>query len=111
MKYFFKYHFPSKHYALIVAENNKDYFYLSLMHTSKVRSRQNIRLHDNPNSLHAEPAFLNKEIRKNPIKNFAKRTAKHLYLSTRDELMVTEFLKTKNKSFVSIVNMEPERER
>lgn len=105
MKYFFKYHFPSKHYALIVSEQNNCYSYLSLTHVAKTARQKNILLNNNPNNNHSEPAFLNKHVRTNPTTNFSKKEAKHLQLSPEDELLVTNFLKAKNKS------NEPERER
>ena len=39
MKYFFKYNFRAKHYALILSENKKFYKYLMLTHENKTNDK------------------------------------------------------------------------
>ena len=105
MKYFFKYHVPSKHYALIISKNNGRYEFLLLSHSQKEKMRNNLPLSYNPNLADTRQAYIQKYIRCQSVRNFSKKEAKHLQLSPQDELMVTNFLKSKNKL------SEPERER
>lgn len=105
MKYFFKYNFRAKHYALILSENKKFYKYLMLTHVSKTNDKNNIPLSLNPNTSDDKPAFLSARVVTRSKSIFSKKEAKHLQISSEDELLVTNFLKAKNKS------NEPERER
>ena len=76
-----------------------------LTHVSKTNDKNNIPLSLNPNIFDDKPAFLSARVVTRSKSIFSKKEAKHLQLSPEDELLVTNFLKAKNKS------NEPERER
>lgn len=76
-----------------------------LTHVSKTNDKNNIPLSLNPNTSDDKPAFLSARVVTRSKSIFSKKEAKHLQLSPEDELLVTNFLKAKNKS------NEPERER
>lgn len=105
MKYFFKYNFRAKHYALILSENKKFYKYLMLTHENKANDKNNIPLSLNPNIFDDKPDFLSARVVTRSKSIFSKKETRHLQLSPEDELLITNFLKAKNKS------NEPEREK
>ena len=111
MKYFFKYHIPSKHYALIVSKSNGKYEFLLLSHSQKEKMRNNLLLSYNPNLADTRQAYIQKYIRCQSVRNFSKKEAKHLQLSPEDELLVTKFLETKKTNKEQTEDNEPERER
>lgn len=111
MKYFFKYNFRAKHYALILSENKKFYKYLMLTHVSKTNDKNNIPLSLNPNIFDDKPAFLSARVVTRSKSIFSKKEAKHLQLSPEDELLVTNFLEEKQKRKEQTEDNEPERER
>lgn len=76
-----------------------------LTHVSKTNDKNNIPLSLNPNIFDDKPAFLSARVVTRSKSIFSKKEAKHLQLSPEDELLVTNFLKAKNKS------NELERER
>ena len=76
-----------------------------LTHVSKTNDKNNIPLSLNPNMFDDKPAFLSARVVTRSKSIFSKKEVKHLQLSPEDELLVTNFLKAKNKS------NEPERER
>ena len=76
-----------------------------LTHENKTNDKNNIPLSLNPNTSDDKPAFLSARVVTRSKSIFSKKEAKHLQLSLEDELLVTNFLKAKNKS------NEPERER
>lgn len=76
-----------------------------LTHVSKTKDKNNIPLSLNPNMFDDKPAFLSARVVTRSKSIFSKKEAKHLQLSPEDELLVTNFLKAKNKS------NESERER
>ena len=76
-----------------------------LTHENKTNDKNNIPLSLNPNIFDDKPAFLSARVVTRSKSIFSKKEAKHLQLSSEDELLVTNFLKAKNKS------NEPERER
>lgn len=76
-----------------------------LTHVSKTNDKNNIPLSLNPNTSDDKPAFLSARVVTRSKSIVSKKEAKHLQLSPEDELLVTNFLKAKNKS------NEPERER
>lgn len=76
-----------------------------LTHVNKTNGKNNIPLSLNPNTSDDKPAFLSARVVTRSKSIFSKKEAKHLQLSPEDELLVTNFLKAKNKS------NEPERER
>ena len=76
-----------------------------LTHVKKTNDKNNIPLSLNPNMFDDKPAFLSARVVTRSKSIFSKKEAKHLQLSPEDELLVTNFLKAKNKS------NEPERER
>ena len=76
-----------------------------LTHENKTNDKNNIPLSLNPNIFDDKPAFLSARIVTRSKSIFSKKEAKHLQVSPEDELLITNFLKAKNKS------NEPERER
>lgn len=76
-----------------------------LTHVNKTNDKNNIPLSLNPNMFDGKPAFLSARVVTRSKSIFSKKEAKHLQLSPEDELLVTNFLKAKNKS------NESERER
>ena len=76
-----------------------------LTHVNKTNDKNNIPLSLNPNMFDDKPAFLSARVVTRSKSIFSKKEAKHLQLSPEDELLVTNFLKAKNKS------NESERER
>ena len=76
-----------------------------LTHENKTNDKNNIPLSLNPNIFDDKPAFLSARVVTRSKSIFSKKEAKHLQVSPEDELLITNFLKAKNKS------NEPERER
>ena len=76
-----------------------------LTHENKTNDKNNIPLSLNPNIFDDKLAFLSARVVTRSKSIFSKKEAKHLQLSPEDALLVTNFLKAKNKS------NEPERER
>ena len=111
MDWFFKFHYPSKHYALIISEEDDKYSFGIITHDEKSKSRSNLKLNCNPNPLDESVAYMDKYIRKQPIKNFSKRIANHLFLSQQDKELITNFLEEKQKRKEQTEENEPERER
>lgn len=111
MDWFFKFHYPSKHYALIISEEDDKYSFGIISHDEKSKSRSNLKLNCNPNPLDESVAYIQKYIRTQPIKNFSKRIANHLFLSQQDKDMITKFLETKKTNKEQTEANEPERER
>ena len=111
MDWFFKFHYPSKHYALIISEEDNKYSFGIITHDEKSKSRSNLKLNCNPNPLDESVAYMDKYIRKQPIKNFSNRIANHLFLSQQDKELITNLLDEKQKRKEQTEDNEPERER
>lgn len=111
MDWFFRFHYPSKHYALIISEEDDKYSFGIITHDEKSKSRSNLKLNCNPNPLDKSVAYMDKYIRTQPIKNFSKRIANHLFLSQQDKELITNLLDEKQKRQEQIEDNEPERER
>ena len=92
----FKYCYKSKHYALILSQENNKYKYLTLTHKIKENNKYCIRLYHNPNPNSKKLSYFVPKIKNSPIKNFSKRFLKNFRLSEFDRCEIEEFIKRKS---------------
>lgn len=92
----FKYCYKSKHYALILSQENNKYKYLTLTHKSKVNNKNCMRLCHNPNLNSKRLSYLVPRIKNSPIKNFSKKFLKNFRLWELDKNEIENYIKQKS---------------
>ena len=85
------------HYALIIDENDTDYFYLTLTHSTKYHRKLNLKLFKNPNFKDERDAYIITRIYQ-LNKSYFVETANHLVLSDEDKAQIIELIERKQKT-------------
>ena len=112
-KFKFLHNKRSTHYALIISENDTEYFYLTLTHSHTYGVYHNIKLNVNPNFNDEKEAYIIPKIY-HLNKSYFKETAKHLVLSEEDKTQIIELIERKNKKMEQknkAFNQKTEQER
>ena len=97
-KIHFRHHKKSKHNALVVGEDNKNYDYVKVTHTPKRdKTHKNNNFYKNPNQKDKTLSYYENKIRIDVKSNFSKKIIKSWVLSKEDYDELKKFLKNKKK--------------